>query len=78
MGETGAGEWAGPGSDLLRVDPHTHTALGLQLLCWVTGLNTRNKPHAEPGTGSRLGLKGQVHPIDSFPRWSQSLPTPAF
>ena len=40
MGEIGAGERAGPGSDLVRVDPHTHAALGLQLLCWVTGRNT--------------------------------------
>ena len=55
MGETGAGERAGPGSDLLRVDPHTHAALGLQLLCWVTGLNTRNKSRVEPARGHGLG-----------------------
>ena len=40
VGEIGAGERAGPGIDLVRADPHTHPALGLQLLCWVTGLNT--------------------------------------
>ena len=78
VGETGGGERAGPGSDLVRVDPHTHAALGLQLLCWVTGLNTRKKSRVELGTGSWLGLKGQVHPIGSFPIWSWSLPTPAF
>lgn len=39
------------GSDLPRVGPHIHAALGLQLLCWATGLNTGNPSGVELGSG---------------------------
>lgn len=38
-------------------DSQTHTALGLQLLCWVTGLNTGNPSAVQRGSGPWLRLK---------------------